>query len=39
MQSLLIHHLIFERPIVNKPSEAIRCFSGTGIDFLALGTF
>ncbi len=26
-------------PIVNKPSEAIRCFSGTGIDFLALGDF
>ena len=26
-------------PIVNKPSEAIRCFSGTGIDYLALGDF
>ena len=26
-------------PIVNKPSEAIRCFYGTGIDFLAIGDF
>ena len=26
-------------PIVNKPSEAIRCFSGTGIDFLAIGNY
>ena len=26
-------------PIVNKPSDAIRCFSGTGIDYLALGDF
>ncbi len=26
-------------PIVNKPSEAIRCFSGTGIDCLALGDY
>ena len=26
-------------PIVNKPSEAIRCFSGTGIDYLAIGDF
>ncbi len=26
-------------PIVNKPAEAIRCFSGTGIDYLALGDF
>ena len=26
-------------PIVNTPSEAIRCFSGTGIDFLAIGNY
>lgn len=26
-------------PIVNKPSEAIRCFFGTGIDYLALGNY
>ena len=26
-------------PIVNKPSEAIRCFFGTGIDYLALGDY
>ncbi|MDB3971758.1 hypothetical protein N9371_04735 [Candidatus Pelagibacter sp.] len=26
-------------PIVNKPSEAIRCFAGTGIDFLAIGNY
>ena len=26
-------------PIVNHPSHAIRCFSGTGIDYLAIGSF
>ena len=26
-------------PIVNTPSEAIRCFSGTGIDLLAIGDY
>ena len=26
-------------PIVNTPSEAIRCFSGTGIDILAIGDY
>jgi len=26
-------------PIVNTPSEAIRCFSGTGIDYLAIGNY
>jgi len=26
-------------PIVNKPSEAIRCFFGTGIDYLVIGDY
>jgi carbamoyltransferase len=26
-------------PIVNTPPEAIRCFFGTGIDYLAIGNY